>query len=125
MRHKFLILLLAALATPNPAIAGPFSECPIEAFLIQDRYAQAYGVTLGTGYYQLLASDLGTNNKLNAAGFSYHDAYLYAWSNEHGAPVRIGDDYQIEPLTTNGLPATSFYVGDVSVQDNAYFVSRL
>lgn len=124
MRTNAILILLTALAAPTGALAAPFSECPIEAFLIQDRYAQAYGVNLGTGYYQLLASEMGTDNKLNAAGFNYHDAYLYAWSSEHGAPVRIGDDYQVEPLVASGLPAIGFYVGDVSIQENAYFIYR-
>lgn len=124
MRTSAMFFLLTALATPGATLAAPFSECPVEAFLIQDRYAQAYGVNLGTGYYQLLASEMGTDNKLNAAGFNYHDAYLYAWSSEHNSPVRIGDDYQVEPLNVEGLPETNFYVGDVSVQHNAYFVYR-
>lgn len=124
MKPTTFLLLLAGLAAPLPTLADPFAECPIEAFLVQDRYAQTYGVNLGTGYYELLATDMGTNSKLNAAGFSYHDAYLYAWSYEFGAPARIGDDYKIEPLNVSGLPETSFYVGDVSVQDNAYYVYR-
>ena len=123
---KILLRLLAVglIAYGGNANAEPFAECPIEAFLIQDTVAKAYGVRLGTGYYQQLASDLNTDNRLNGVGFSVHDAYLYGWNYATRSPGRMGSDFRIEALEATGLPNSDFYVGDVSVNDNAYFVYR-
>ena len=124
MRKLARLLAFSVLVFTGNAYAEPFTECPIEAFLIQDTVAKAYGVRLGTGYYQLLADDLNTNNRLNGVGFSVHDDYIYGWNYATRSPGRMGSDYQIEALPTNGLPNSDFYVGDVSVVDNAYFVYR-
>lgn len=102
----------------------PFDTCPTEAFLIQDTVATLYGVELATGQYQQLSNTMGTTNKLNAMGFNFHDQYLYAWSNEFGQPVQINNAYQVAPLTTSGLPDTAFYVGDISIETNVYYVYR-
>ncbi|MFT5277445.1 MAG: hypothetical protein ACI97K_003058 [Glaciecola sp.] len=98
----------------------PFDTCPTEAFLIQDTVATLYGVKLATGQYQQLSNTMGTNSKLNAMGFNFHDQYLYAWSYEFAKPVQINNAYQVTPLTTSGLPGVSFYVGDISIESNVY-----
>jgi LruC domain-containing protein len=109
----------------NQAIVGkPFATCPTEAFLIQDTSATLYGVQLATGQYQQLSNTMGTTNKLNAMGFNFHDQYLYAWSNEFEQPVRINSDYQVTPLTTSGLPDVAFYVGDIAIDSNIYYVYK-
>lgn len=113
-------LLLAS----STLLAGPFDDCPSEAFLIQNQIAEIYGVQLATGYYSLLSSDMGTLNKVNAVGFSFHDNYLYGWSYESKTVARIGSDYQLEPLNVQNVPNTSFYVGDVALDDNAYYMYR-
>ncbi|MFT7005973.1 MAG: LruC domain-containing protein [Colwellia sp.] len=111
-----------ALSVNQAVIGQPFATCPTEAFLIQDTSATLYGVQLATGQYQQLSNTMGTTNKLNAMGFNFHDQYLYAWSNEFEQPVRINSDYKVTPLTTSGLPDTSFYVGDIAIDSNVYYV---
>ncbi len=114
---------LAALGTPALASA-PFDACPNEAFLVQDSVARLYGVDLSTGYYSKLSTNMGVSNKLNAIGFNYHDAYLYAWSYAHKSLARIGKDYQVEPLSLSFQPDSNYYIGDVSVLENAYYMYR-
>jgi len=109
----------------SQAIEGqPFAACPTDAFLIQDTSATLFGVQLATGQYQQLSNTMGTTNKLNAMGFNFHDQYLYAWSNEFSQPVRINNAYKVTPLATSGLPDVSFYVGDIAIDSNVYYVYR-
>ena len=49
MRKLARLLAFSVLVFTGNAYAEPFTECPIEAFLIQDTVAKAYGVRLGTG----------------------------------------------------------------------------
>ncbi len=106
------------------AESAPFSSCPSKAFLVQDSVAKLYGVNLVTGDYSLLSSDLGTTNKINGFGFNFHNNYLYGWGKQWGTLIRIGDDYQAESLTVSNKPNTSFYVGDVALNENAYYMYR-
>ena len=115
-------LLLMALSFH--AAAAPFKSCPSKAFLIQDSVAQMYGVNLVTGQYSLLSSNIGTSNKINGVGFNSHDNFIYGWGYEWGTLVRIGSDYKAEPLTVSNKPNTNFYVGDIGLNENAYYVYR-
>ncbi len=101
--------------------AGPFENCPSKAFLMQQAVAQLYGVNLVTGDYTLLSSDLGTDNKINAIGFNFHDNYIYGWGYEWGTLVRIGDDYQATPITLENNPGVNFFVGDIALNENSYY----
>ncbi len=108
------------------AWSAPFSSCPTQAFLVQQSTAQLFGVNLATGFYQSLSTDMGTDGKLNAMGFNFHDDYLYAWGYEFNTLVRIGADYQVEPLALSGplSAGVNFFVGDVAVSENAYYLYR-
>ena len=121
---KLSLIMMASIVFCANIKASPFSECPTEAFLVQDTTARLYGVRLATGYYNLLSDNMGTNNKLNAIGFNFHDNYLYAWSYEFQSPVKIDSNYQVIPLNAANLPNTSFYVGDVAVNENKYYFYR-
>ena len=123
-RIALCAVLLTLLVRPASADSGPFETCPSKAFLIQQTVATLYGVNLATGYYTELSADLGTDNKINALAFNFHDDYLYGWGYEFGAPVRIDSEYQATPLSVDGLPATGFYVGDIAVEDNTYYLYR-
>lgn len=116
--------LVAWLVASGNVLAGtePFATCPSKAFLVQTSVAKIYGVNLVTGSSPLLAEDMGTTDKLNAMGFSVHDRFLYAWAYEHGTLARIGKDFQIVPLAISDLPNKNFYVGDVSVTENRYYM---
>lgn len=113
-----------ALSANQVVNAQAFTACPTEAFLIQDTVATLYGVELATGQYQQLSNSMGTTNKLNAIAFNFHDQYLYAWSYEFKQPVRINNSYQVTPLPLSGLSDVSFYVGDISIAENIYYVYR-
>jgi len=101
--------------------ADPFESCPSKAFLMQQSIAQLYGVNLVTGDYELLSGDLGTDDKINAVGFNFHDNYIYGWGYEWGSLVRIGDDFQAIPITLTDNPGVNFYVGDVALNENSYY----
>ena len=115
-----LLVLSCGLFSSNSR-AGAFATCPSKAFLVQQGTAQLYGVNLVTGQYALLSGDLGTTNKINGVGFSFHDNYIYGWGYEWGTLVRIGDDYQATPVTIENNPGGNFYVGDVALSENSYF----
>jgi LruC domain-containing protein len=104
--------------------AQPFTECPTEAFLIQDKLANLYGVQLATGFYEKSSPADWNQQKMNALAFSIHDRYLYAYNYYYGTIVRIGADFQVEPVPLSNLPNKGFYVGDISVLENAYYLYR-
>ncbi len=104
-----------------PLMADPFESCPSKAFLMQQQVAQLYGVNLVTGNYSLLSDDLGTNDKINAIGFNFHDNFIYGWGYEWGTLVRIGSDYQAAPISLQNNPGVNFFVGDVALNENNYF----
>ena len=104
--------------------AQPFTECPTEAFLIQDKLANLYGVQLATGFYEKTSPADWNQQKMNALAFSIHDRYLYAFNYYYGTIVRIGADFQVEPIPLSNLPNKGFYVGDISVLEKAYYLYR-
>jgi LruC domain-containing protein len=101
--------------------AEPLQSCPSQAFLMQQGIAQLYGVNLVTGDYTLLSGDLGTNDKINAVGFNFHDNYIYGWGYEWGTLVKIGSNYQATPMTLIDNPGDNFYIGDVALNENSYY----
>ena len=126
-----------ALALTSTAQAGlpfvdpddPSASCPSSAYLVQKGVARLYDVDLILGDYSLLSDDMfdaGTNGKLNAAGYSVHDHYLYAWSYPHKSLSRIGSDLKVEPLplsganSSDGVPTTNYYIGDVATADDDF-----
>ena len=125
VNHTFCRLLAATVwLFPCLAYAAPFDACPTEAFLIQDNVARIYGVNLATGRYEEQSNAMGTSGKINAIGFNYHDSYLYGFGYEFGNVVQIGADLLATPLNVTGLPSTSFFVGDVALSENSYFLYR-
>lgn len=123
---RYLIMMLTVITVQSVALSDtqPFSQCPTKAFLVQDKVAKLYGVNLSTGYYASLAPHGWSASKLNALGFNYHDSYLYAYAYHYGTIVRIDSKYELTPLTLNGLPNIGFYVGDISVVENKYYLYR-
>lgn len=120
MRTSILSLLFLS----SWATAAPFDTCPSKAFLVQGETATIFGVNLVSGSYNRFADNVGTNKKVNGFGFSVHDRYLYGWDYSRRDIARIGKDYVLEPLVTSGFPNIDFYVGDVSVLQNAYYAYR-
>ncbi len=118
------ILIILSLLYANAAFTAPFNSCPSEAFLVQSEPARFYGVNLATGFYEELSSNMGTSGKINAIGFNFHDDYIYGWHYESGSLAKIGDDYIAEPLTITNLPDANFYIGDVSLASNSYYMYR-
>ena len=121
------LILIILLFVSRPLFAGPFTECPSEAYLVQGNPAQMYGVDLSSGSYETVANALGNNNKFNGMGFSVHDDYIYGWDYATGL-ARLHSDYTLESLSVTGVPSgdgpngkTTFYVGDVSTTENIYY----
>ena len=105
------------------SVAAPFAACPAQAFLTQSKPALLYGVDLTTGGFGSLG-DLGTPDKLNAMGFSVHDSYLYSWHYADQTLARIHANYTIESLALNPSLPMDYFVGDVAVTENAYYMYR-
>lgn len=124
MAVKKLRVSLVAMLFSSWAAAAPFSDCPTETFLVQQTTAVTYGVELATGHYNLLEDDMGTTGKINAMGFNFHDNYLYAWSREHSTLAIIDSDFQVTPLAVTNMPGISFFVGDISLAENAWYGYR-
>lgn len=123
MKYLNNLIITSALIGSSVA-AEPLDSCPAPAFLIQDSVAKLYEVDLLTGATAELSSSMATSGKLNAMGFNFADNYLYAYSNEFQDIVKIGRDYQVQPLAVSNLPDRSFYVGDVHLNENSYFMYR-
>jgi LruC domain-containing protein len=124
-RKKTVKGILFAIGMGSASLyAQPFTECPTEAFLIQDKLANLYGVQLATGFYEKSSPADWNQQKMNALAFSIHDQYLYAFNYYFGTIVRIGADFQVEPISLSNLPNKGFYVGDISVVENAYYLYR-
>ena len=132
-----LLAAAIAMACTSAAYAGqpfvdpddPSASCPSSAYLVQKGVARLYDVDLILGDYSLLSDDMfdaGTTGKLNAAGYSLHDHYLYAWSYPHKSLARIGSDLKVEPLpltgaaSDSGAPTTNYYIGDVATADGDF-----
>lgn len=122
-RKKIITGILLSIGLSSFGLkAQPFKECPTEAFLVQDKLANLYGVQLATGFYQKSSPVDWNQQKMNALAFSIHDSYLYAFSYYYGTIVRIGAGYQVDPIALSGVPNIGFYVGDISVLENAYYL---
>jgi len=105
--------------------AAPFESCPTQAFIVQTpgSVPVLYGVDLAIGSYSTLSPDMGTT-KVNGVGFSYHDNYIYGWDYGSSTLSQFGSDYQAIALNVSGIINRPFYVGDVSVFENAWYGYR-
>ena len=125
MNKQSQLAVAMLIAFPSYSMASDaFDSCPSQAFLMQDTTAQLYGVNLVTGNVSLLSSNLGTSDRINGFGFSNHDRYLYGWGYQNNTIVKIGNDYQIEPLPVTNKPGVNFFVGDVALSENAYYLYK-
>ncbi|MBJ7539968.1 LruC domain-containing protein [Marinomonas transparens] len=120
----FTSLLSMSFIGHLPLHAEPFNNCPTNAFLIQGKVAKLYSVDLATGFYETLSDNLGTNSVLNAMAYNFHDNYLYAYSREFSNIVRIHADYTLESLAATNMSGANFYVGDISLTENKYYLYR-
>ena len=75
---KRLSVIAAGLTASSVSMAGPFTSCPSDAYLIQGKPASVYSVDLVTGNNNLETASFGLGQSgFNAAGFSENDGYLY------------------------------------------------
>jgi len=118
------LLAASALLLATSVSAEPFENCPAKAFLTQGTVPSTYSVNLVTGDYQVLASTMGVKSGINALGYNSQDNYAYGWSYQHNLPVRIHNEFNVEPLKVDNVSGVDFYVGDVSTNDNKYYVYR-
>jgi LruC domain-containing protein len=117
-------ILLMLTVSVTDLYAQSFAECPTEAFLVQDKLANLYGVKLATGFYEKVSPIDWNQQKMNALAFNVHDSYLYAFSYYYSTIVRVGSNYEVEPIPLSNVPDKGFYVGDISVQENTYYLYR-
>jgi len=118
------LLAASTLLLATSVSADPFEECPAKAFLTQGSYSSTYSVNLITGDYQVLSKSMQGNKTVNGLGFNSNDRFGYGWSYKDGLPARIHSDFAVEPLQVNNIAKSNFYVGDISTNDNKYYVYR-
>lgn len=118
------LLFIGFITLATGLSAEPFTDCPTEAFLIQNKQADLFGVQLSTGFYEEIAPSDWGQEKMNAIGFNYHDNYLYAYNYYYGSIVKIDSNYNVTPLWPSNMPNTGFYVGDIAVASNTYYLYR-
>lgn len=105
-----------------------FTECSVYAYLTQGTLSRTYGVDLLTGDYSVYAENhshqgVTDTGRLNALGFNPNDRFVYGWSYTLRQPVRVHSDWSAEALTDNAnITDRDFYVGDVSIPENRYYV---
>lgn len=74
-RKKIITGILLSIGLSSFGLqAQPFTECPTEAFLVQDKLANLYGVQLATGFYQKSSPVDWNQQKMNALALAYMTA---------------------------------------------------
>lgn len=125
---KPTLLTTLLLCSTNTVLAEtPFSSCPTQAFLIQNPTGTpvSFGVNIDVGSYVTLESNMGTA-KINGVGYSKHDDFIYGWDYGEASLSRIDSTFTKTLLNVSkpsGAP-TSIYVGDVSLDENAWYGYR-
>lgn len=123
IRHLLTGTVLLCCSQAILAASAPFETCPSKAFLIQGAIPKTYAVNLVTGDYDIAQDDMGTKAGINAVGFNPNDGFMYGWNYADKKPGRIGNDFKIESLSDVANPtAQNFFVGDISILENAYYV---
>ena len=135
MKHTKIAAAVLAAGLASQAGAAAFSDCPTQAFLVQGGASTTFGVNLATGSYQDLPEDnipktiIAGDGKANAVGYNFHDNFIYGWSYSANSIFKMGDDYIAEAiprssLQNNDLLQTGFYIGDVALNENAYYMYK-
>ncbi len=110
--------------------ATAFDECSPTAHLTQGTQSRTFGMDLLTGDYSVFADEhnhggVTDTGKLNALGFNPNDRFVYGWSYTHRQPVRVHKDWSVELFSADAnITNRDFYVGDVSITHNRYYVYR-
>ena len=121
---KRLLVIAAGLTASSVSMAGPFTSCPSDAYLIQGKPASVYSVDLVTGNNNLETASIGLGQSgFNAAGFSENDGYLYGYDSTGSRVLRMGSDFLASEVTVSNLPNYSFIAGDV-YDDYLYFYNK-
>ena len=115
--------VIVLLFFPFAIAATPFDNCPSNAFLIQGNPA-SYWRQFGLRHIYNIAIGSGTAERFNAGGFSVHDRFIYGWNYATSKLARFGKDYTVQDFDVSGLPSGNFFVGDVAVQENAFYLYR-
>ncbi|MBB1313602.1 MULTISPECIES: LruC domain-containing protein [Aliivibrio] len=133
MKPSYSIPYIAALSiasgfSTHLEAAIPFTSCPSQAFMVQNPSGTpvAYGISLDVGSYNTLSWKVG-EGKINGIGYNVHDDYIYGWDYGAQTLTQIGSDFISTPLSVSNLQVgpTSFYVGDVSTIENAWYGYRV
>ena len=124
---KIPLFAIAAIHASFVSAETPFSSCPTQAFLIQNPSGTpiSYGINIDVGSYVTLDSNLGTA-KINGVGYSKHDDFIYGWDYGTASLSRIDSTFTktlLDVTKPSGTPS-SIYVGDVSLDENAWYGYR-
>jgi len=114
--------------TAGPQIQIP-QDCSSFGYISTGTSKRIYQIDLATGNNQLNSHRYryetnGKTAKLDALGYNAHDSYLYGWDHIHKQPVRVNQSGSVEVVETTNTPDAKFYAGDVSLQQNRYYVYR-
>lgn len=118
------MLALSIMAFSSLSLADPFDDCPKTAYLVQGGQAKVYGVDLATGYFKVLKDKVETNNKVNGMGFNVADNHLYGWDYKNNTLARINNEFGISSLKIINNIKSNFFVGDVALAENKYYMYR-
>ncbi|MUK28704.1 LruC domain-containing protein [Aliivibrio fischeri] len=126
---SYLATLSIALGVSTQLQAAiPFESCPSQAFMLQNPSGTpvAYGISLDVGSYSTLSWEVGSG-KINAVGYNVHNDFIYGWDYGAQSLTKIGSDFISNPLSVSNLNIgpTSFYVGDVSTNESAWYGYRI
>ena len=135
-----LAAAVAAIVSPGHASAQEiantaFAACSSQAYMTQGWWRPStFELNLATGDYSVAAKEhsIRKGNEtggiheqpLSALGFNMRDRYVYGWSDQFGQPVRVHNDWSVEPLDGVNITRENFSVGDVSTDGNKYYVYR-
>jgi len=119
-----ITMAINSLLLSAAAYSTPFETCPTDAFLMQDKISNLYGVQLATGFYEKISPNDWGQEKMNAIAFNTHDNYLYAYNYFFNNLVKIDSSLSVTSLGASNMPDKGFYVGDIAIDENSYYLYR-
>jgi len=124
-----LQLTTASMALSSDAPILGQTICSSYGYVTTGTSHRTYQVELGSEINRTIASRYtheatGETAKLDALGFNTNDSYLYGWDHVNKQPVRVNTLGKVESIAVNNAPDAIFYAGDVSIEQNRYYVYR-
>jgi len=130
-------IILGASVAPSLVFAqsqapANYASCDGKAYLTQGYLSRTYALDLNTSDYQVVAEyhpnyvappNAWTEKAaLDGLGYNANDGFVYGWSRLHKKPVKLRQDWSVEPLAVDDYYGDRFYAGDVSAQENRLYL---